>query len=269
MASGNPGQPSTAIWLADLDAADKALADLDHEFRLLPRADELRLSHSAGDSQRQSRRLTAHRALRLLMRHHFGAGWADVALQYGEHGKPTLPGLAGDFNLAHSGCYAIIGLTRDAAIGVDLEVVRDVRLSPERRAALIAAASDSGAAPPVAAEPSAPEPVATIAAWVRLEALAKARGHGIGRQLTEAGVTKSGARAMSSSLVMSSPAMNIAVHDLDLAILGDERQFWCAAVALPRQTLLPPVQTLPVALSSLRALLIHDQAAVTTLAEDG
>lgn len=262
MTSANPGKPSTAIWLAHLDVVDKALAELDHDLRLLPRADELRLSHSAGDSQRQSRRLAAHRALRLLVRHHFGTGWADVALQYGDHGKPSLPGLAGDFNLAHSGCYAIIGLTREAAIGVDLEVVRDVRLSPERRAALIAAAGESSAAHPAAAEPTA-----TITAWVRLEALAKARGHGIGRQLTEAGVTKSGARAKTA------PPMDIAVHDLDLAgigaeRLGAERQHWCAAVALPAQTLPPPMRLMPIDRPGLSELLASP-IEVTTQSEDG
>jgi 4'-phosphopantetheinyl transferase len=41
---------------------------------------------------------------------------------YGPNGKPAIEGL--EFNISHSGAWAMIGVTREAPIGIDIETIR-------------------------------------------------------------------------------------------------------------------------------------------------
>src|SRR5262249_60202312 len=88
------------------------------------------------------------------------------------------------FSLAHAEDWALIGVARGNEIGVDLEVVRSVALAPLRRQHILRAAAVLSPMPLI----EAPADAAFIQAWVRLEALAKASGEGLGRTLTGRGV---------------------------------------------------------------------------------
>lgn len=63
--------------------------------------------------------------LRWLLSRHLGGHPATLEFAYGAYGKPQLahPGSARDlqFNLAHSGDWIVYGVSRDRAIGVDVE----------------------------------------------------------------------------------------------------------------------------------------------------
>jgi 4'-phosphopantetheinyl transferase len=49
-----------------------------------------------------------------------------VALAYGSHGKPCVPGQRLRFNLSHSGDRALIALALESEVGVDLEQIRPI-----------------------------------------------------------------------------------------------------------------------------------------------
>ena len=172
------GFTRTRVWLVDLDAAMAVLDDLSSDMPPPSGADRADLE--GGANLPALRRLTAHRALRVAIAHHFGRGWAGAPIITGEHGKPGIASLPGDFSLSHSGGWALLATTDQTAIGVDLELPRAVLLSPPRTAAMITAARLAS---------SDPDAIGGILdAWVRLEAIAKATGEGIGATLAALGV---------------------------------------------------------------------------------
>ena len=122
-------------------------------------------------------RCTAHIALRVLIERAFGPEWRRVPYHISPEGKPSLPDAAGGFSLSHIPGWALIALAATGPVGVDLERRRPISLSPVRREQLewAAAALVPQRALPVDAE------ARFLQAWVRLEAVAKAGGMGLGR----------------------------------------------------------------------------------------
>ena len=201
---------------------------------------------------------TAHRALRLLLARYVGMAAACAPFAIGPQGKPRLAGAAGpEFSLTHSGDFALVGISTAGAIGVDIEIVRPLRMTAERRQQIIAAAIAVAGRPlPERATGdgtgSAGSDAAGIQAWVRLEAVAKATGEGMGRLLTRQGII--GARAPSSSgLVASIPVVDLSLPaPLAGAVAGpgaravEARGFPTEADALQRLLVTRrPRQTLP------------------------
>lgn len=173
------------VWLADLRALQTPLADLDARDPLLAPDERAPASASAPVPISASLdRLTARRALRLLIERTFGPQYREIPLVRGPRGKPRLEGLPGDFSVSHANGFALIGLGPVARLGLDLEFTRVVHLSDPRRAAIEAAAHTLA---PGVVLPDDPER-RFLQAWTRLEAVAKATGFGIGRTLSALGV---------------------------------------------------------------------------------
>lgn len=139
----------------------------------------------------------AHIGLRIVLERFCGPAVRGVAFATTASGRPFLrdagadaagPGLVPlgsvEFSLAHAGTMALIGVACGQAIGVDIEVSRDVNVSAERRQRIEAIAGALSPGQPLSGDGDA----RFLLAWVRLEALAKATGMGIGRLLTAAGV---------------------------------------------------------------------------------
>ena len=127
--------------------------------------------------------VATHIALRLLIERAAGTQWRRATFMRSERGKPHLDGAPLAFSISHAPGLALIGLAPGGSIGVDVERTRRVRVGEARRARIEAA----GAAlsnEPLPAEGSA----RFLQAWVRLEAVAKADGCGIGRLLTRLGI---------------------------------------------------------------------------------
>lgn len=87
---------------------------------------------SADERQRLTRLRVADKAtafvaarsgLRLVLSRYLGVAPQDLRFQYNLHGKPFLEGLPICFNLSHSRAWGLCALTREAAVGVDLEAV--------------------------------------------------------------------------------------------------------------------------------------------------
>ncbi len=66
----------------------------------------------------------ARSSLRILLSRYAGDDPTDLVFAYGKHGKPTLPLSAVQFNLSHSGDWAVLAVSRDVAVGVDIERMR-------------------------------------------------------------------------------------------------------------------------------------------------
>jgi 4'-phosphopantetheinyl transferase len=112
-----------------------------------------------------------------------------LPLILGAHGKPTLTedvarGLA--FNLAHSGAWAVLAITRGARIGVDIERERPL-VDAGRLARRILNAPETRS---YRARDQRGREAGLLAAWVRKEAVLKALGTGVsgGPRSIETGV---------------------------------------------------------------------------------
>ncbi len=177
-----PPDRGVEIWFADLSKCGAALEAIEKETPRLSDDDCARLEKTAGAEERRWRR-AAHIALRIIIERAHGPQWRKVSYVFGDTGKLALPDSQGDFSLAHADGYALIGVIRRGRIGVDLERPRDIKIAANRQRAIIAAAVQ------LVPDQALPEDdtAGFIQAWVRLEALAKADGRGIGHVLTVLG----------------------------------------------------------------------------------
>ena len=117
------GTAETAVldlWLVDLAGAPPV------EPSVLS-ADEVARARRQRPSARGSY-VAARSALRVVLSRYVAREPESLAFRYGEHGRPELcdaPGV--DFNLSHSGEFALIAAGRELRVGVDLQ-----RIEPER-----------------------------------------------------------------------------------------------------------------------------------------
>jgi 4'-phosphopantetheinyl transferase len=172
------------LWLIDIDASAAALEAAEASRRLLSESDEERISALSDAGMRRARRVS-HIALRLLIERAFGARWRQVPYVISETGKPLLEGLEGGFSLSHTRGLALIGMTPEGPIGVDIERTRTLRIPQGRRDALEhAGVVLAGGVPLQGGDPDE----RLLMAWVRFEAVAKAEGCGIGPLLSRFGL---------------------------------------------------------------------------------
>lgn len=152
-------------------AADEALLDREERVR------SMRFVRAAD----RRRFVLSHAALRLLVACCLDVAPMAVHYETGVHGKPRLGrGLAPlEFNLSHSGEWALLAVARERPVGVDVEQVRDV---PE---VLSIADTQFSAAEREALRslPPGERQAAFFRAWTRKEAVSKATGEGLGRDL--------------------------------------------------------------------------------------
>ena len=202
------------VWIADIASCGARLLEIERERRLLT---DPEMTHAAAmrDADDRNRWIAAHVALHLVLADRVGRRVSFV--EGAPTGKPRVVDWDGDFSLAHSGSLALIAVANRGRIGIDVEVRRAVKMNA-RRATLIETAG-------MALVPDAPlfggdGDLRFLAAWTRLEAVAKLRGTGIGALLEELGLTARGpgadvVAAAACHLMMGGPEP-LAVHDIDL-----------------------------------------------------
>lgn len=162
-----------SLWLVDLAAGTSLFEEIAREHGLI--ASEAAVPITVRD--------TAHAALRIVLAGYAGLKAARQPFAISPGGKPSLASVSNppiEFSLAHCDTTAIIAISRDGPVGVDLEAPRSVRIADHRRATLIAAATSLRPETPL---PEGPGEARFLQAWTRLEALAKATGEGIGTLL--------------------------------------------------------------------------------------
>src|SRR5262249_20339429 len=74
--------------------------------------------------------LVGRGTLRVEVGRDLGIAPSDVAIEYGEHGKPLIAGGVPHVNVSHAGDIVLVALTRDAPIGVDVEKIDNRFVEP-------------------------------------------------------------------------------------------------------------------------------------------
>jgi 4'-phosphopantetheinyl transferase len=110
------GPNEVHVWYADLSTHPDILTLLNEEERA-------RAARFLADRPRQQF-IAARAWLRSRLGHLLGVPPQSIAFASTGNGKPTLPGATFHFNLSHSGQGAILAVSRDYEVGVDLEWVR-------------------------------------------------------------------------------------------------------------------------------------------------
>ena len=157
-----PVQPSYAAVLSDLEADDMTLRNIRRP-NIAPTGIRFDASHTSLDlwyvgldvtadissfrhwlsdgelvraerfhfGLHRARYIVGRAALRFVLANRLGCSPAAVRFSYGRNGKPMLESGQGniEFNLAHSGGDAVIAVAGGVAIGVDIELLRPMRIS--------------------------------------------------------------------------------------------------------------------------------------------
>jgi 4'-phosphopantetheinyl transferase len=178
---------SLAVWHVDVARVAPSLAEAERRCPRLSPDEEARAASMADPREAEAWR-TARIALRALLESVVGADVRRTPFAAGPAGKPLLANRRGtlDFSLSHSGGHALIAIAEPGPVGVDVERLRAVSIGVERRQVLIAAA-EAMVSPE--SRGAARADASFLQAWVRLEALAKARGSGIGVLFRDLGLT--------------------------------------------------------------------------------
>ena len=124
--------------------------------------------------EQRRRWIVARGQLRKLLGERIGTDPRDVRLEADANGKPCVPGGV-QFNMAHSHELAVVALTDDREVGVDVERLRPLADRDELAAEVFS--SDERDA--LVAVPQERRDAAFLAAWTRKESYLKARGIGL------------------------------------------------------------------------------------------
>jgi 4'-phosphopantetheinyl transferase len=156
---------------------------------------------------RDRRRFVATRAwLRVVLGSYLQLPPAEVAFFYGTHGKPHLARAADgtplEFNIAHAESLAVLAITRDRAVGVDVERVRPMADIDAIAARFYSKAEQAE----LNALPPAERAVHFFQIWTGKEASAKVTGLGLGEALEPTASASAGAVAPPRWLVRFTPA---------------------------------------------------------------
>jgi len=196
------------VWRARLKPRDHVVTSL----RLVLSADE-RTRADRFYFERDRRSFTVARGvLRSLLGGYLGCAPADVGFGYRDKGKPYATSPASDvaFNVSHSGDYALLAFTRGRALGVDVELRRDM--------SDLTSLAETSFSPSEFAVfrglPTAQHVEAFFACWSRKEAFIKATGEGVS-QLAEFDVTlRPGEPARILAVRGPSAVVRYAMHEL-------------------------------------------------------
>jgi len=100
---------------------------IDHLKSMLSADEQLRAQQMRIAAQRNTY-ITSHVAVREIIAKHLDIPAHAVELLIDEHGKPYIQGSKPlFFNLSHTGQYALLGLSRHCAIGIDIETIDQQR----------------------------------------------------------------------------------------------------------------------------------------------
>lgn len=163
------------VWRIDLDELGAAPG----RFWGVLDAAELARAASYHFAQHRQRFVVARGALRHILGYYLGQAPAAVPLQVTSYGKPyvvhdaTLPPL--QFNLAHAQAIALLAITWQRRVGIDVEQVRDLPDGLSIAQHFFAAAE----AQALHSLPAERQTQAFFDCWTRKEAFVKAVGEGL------------------------------------------------------------------------------------------
>jgi 4'-phosphopantetheinyl transferase len=128
----------------------------------------------------RDRFIAAHGCLRDILTRYLHCEPGQLNFSTGKYGKPALISNEGlDFNLSHSGDYALIAITERRNVGVDVELMRE-RISPQAIARRFFSQAEVAE---LQALPLEQQEAAFFRCWTRKEAYIKAQGLGLALSL--------------------------------------------------------------------------------------
>ncbi|MBX7255253.1 MAG: 4'-phosphopantetheinyl transferase superfamily protein [Candidatus Hydrogenedentes bacterium] len=134
----------------------------------------------------RSQYVVTRAALRMTLSRYTGIEAQSLEFEYSTHGKPSLKGDGPpQFNVAHSGGLALIAVTKEGLIGVDVEARRR-DFAGQRIANRFFSAREAGALRNL---PTDQQEQGFLNCWTRKEAYIKARGEGLSCPLDSFDVT--------------------------------------------------------------------------------
>ena len=170
------------VLFVDLAAATPILEHAERETPRLADDDHARLE-KFGIRHADRRAWRAARiATRIALERWAGPSFRRQPFVMTPDGRPHMPASAPVFSLSHCDGGALIAIAESGPLGADIEVARPLKISESRADRITAAAAALSPLQDLPDDPAA----RFLQAWVRLEALAKANGLGIGRTLTDA-----------------------------------------------------------------------------------
>jgi 4'-phosphopantetheinyl transferase len=166
---------SIYVWQIDLSVTDQ-----EQEFLGLLSRDELERAQRFKFAIHRQRYIMARGSLRQILSSYIDIPAHDIVFKYGQHGKPFLAEGFHQFNISHSDNKALIAITKDRAIGVDIEKIKpeskeDIakRFFSEKEYAALQQLSEADRIP------------GFYTIWTKKEALIKALGEGLFTPLNE------------------------------------------------------------------------------------
>lgn len=126
----------------------------------------------------RSRFIRVRGALRTLLGGYLGVRPVELTFEYGTHGKPALAGRYQDalqFNVSHSHSLALMAVSADIELGVDVEGIRPMPDADDIAARFFSPRE----AVELRALPAVSRTAAFFACWTRKEAYLKAVGRGL------------------------------------------------------------------------------------------
>lgn len=173
------------IWLLSLD---KNVAQVEQLRALLSADEQMRADRFLSEKDR-NRFIVGRSALRSLLGNYLGIHPVKVQFIYGNQGKPALATSCNTldikFNISHSASIAIIAITINRNVGIDIERIRNLP-EAEQIAEQVFSRSENVT---LSASPIAKKMEIFFKLWVRKEAYVKGCGTGLSVELADIDVT--------------------------------------------------------------------------------
>ncbi len=165
--------PGVGVWLVPLGSAGPEISWA--MARLAP--EERALAERFPDYTNTVRFAVTRAALRQLLSKHCNRGCSEIRLTYGKAGKPYLDSDTDiHFNVSHSADLAVIAMSTDTPVGVDVEQ----RRGPELRAGeMVSELFHAEEEARLTALPDEAMATAVLRCWTIKEAVGKAVGFGL------------------------------------------------------------------------------------------
>jgi medium-chain acyl-[acyl-carrier-protein] hydrolase len=116
-----PTAEEAHLWKVDIEIPQQQVAAL----RTLLSPDELQRADAFVQAPDRARYTVTRAALRILLGRYGNLSPERIEFSYSAHGKPSCPKLQPiEFNIAHSGSFGLMAITRGQSVGVDIERIR-------------------------------------------------------------------------------------------------------------------------------------------------
>ena len=194
------------VWRIDLEQPGSVL----EKFRSMLETDELERAGRFHFEIHRSNFVVARGFLRYILSRYLETKPEGLKFSYGEYGKPALDGRL-HFNMSHSHRVALLAITEDRQIGVDVEHIRaDFATEDIARRFFSPAEVES-----FNSLPQEEQVAAFFRCWTRKEAFIKATGRGLSQPLDKFDVTLAPGVAAALLWVDEDDASRWSMSDLD------------------------------------------------------